>query len=45
MLCFNWTFVRFAPTEMLIQLTFENFNYVSSHNTNLDKIQVEIFGF
>ena len=36
LLKFNWTFVEFKVTEMLIQLDFENKNYVSSHGIHKD---------
>jgi hypothetical protein len=45
MLKFNWTFVEFKTMEMLIQLDFENINYVSSHNLDKDSIQLTIYGF
>ena len=42
---FNWTFVEFKTTEMLIQLNFENINVVSSHGMHKDSIQITIYGF
>ena len=45
MLKFNWTFLEFKTTEMLIQLDFENKNYVSSHSSDKDQIQLTIYGF
>jgi len=45
MLGFNWTFIKFTPTEMLIQVDFENLSYISSHGSDPDFIQVTIFGF
>jgi hypothetical protein len=30
MLGFNWTFIKFTPSEMLIQLDFEILSYISS---------------
>jgi hypothetical protein len=35
---FNWTFVKFTPLEMLIQLDFEHLKYVSSKSSNPDQI-------
>lgn len=45
MLQFNWTFISFTTSEMLIQLDFENKNYISSHNGFPDSIQLTINGF
>ena len=45
MLKFNWTFVEFQTTQMLIQLDFENRNYVSQYSNNKDFIQLTIYGF
>jgi hypothetical protein len=38
MLKFNWTLVSYQVTQLLIQLDFENVNYVSSHNSYRDQI-------
>ena len=45
MLKFNWTLVEYQTTQLLIQLDFENQNYVSSHSADRDRIQVTIYGF
>jgi hypothetical protein len=45
LLNFTWSLVEFQVTQLLIQLDFENQNYVSSHNSNKDQIQVTIYGF
>jgi len=45
LLDFNWTFVNFTATELLIQLDFQNLNYVSSHNQDPDAIKLTIYGF
>ena len=37
---FNWTFVSFTPTELQIQLDFEDVNSVSISNKNPDAIFV-----
>ena len=42
---FNWSFVEFKTTEMLIQLNIENINVVSSHGMHKDSIQITIYGF
>ena len=42
---FNWTFVSFTPTELQIQLNFEQVTYVSIHNSNPDFIHVQVFGY
>ena len=38
MLQFNWTFIKFTPIEMLIQLNFEHTEYVSSKSSDPDQI-------
>ena len=38
LLKFNWTLVDYQATQLLIQLNFENVDYVSSHNSNRDQI-------
>jgi hypothetical protein len=38
MLKINWTLVSYQVTQLLIQLDFENVNYVSSHNSDRDQI-------
>ena len=35
---FNWTLVEFQVSQLLIQLDFENLNYVSCHNSDRDQI-------
>jgi hypothetical protein len=45
MLKFNWTLVEYQPAQLLIQLDFENQNYVSSHSSDRDQIQITIYGF
>lgn len=40
----NWTFVNYTSSELLIQLTFENAMYVSSHSSDPEKVKVQIFG-
>jgi hypothetical protein len=35
---FNWTYVNFTPSELLIQLSFENMNYISSRAAYPDSI-------
>ena len=37
---FNWTFISFTPTELQIQLDFEDVNSVSISNKNPDAIFV-----
>ena len=44
LLKFNWTYVNFTSTELLIQLAFENVFDVSCHSMHLDSISVQIFG-
>ena len=44
LLHFNWTLIEFQVTQLLIQLDFENKNYVSSHNSAREQIQVTIYG-
>ena len=41
---FNWTYVDFTPSELLIQLDFEHINYISSNNGNPDSIKLTIYG-
>lgn len=38
LLNFNWTLVEYTVTQLVIQLNFENLNYVSSHNSDRDQI-------
>jgi hypothetical protein len=35
---FKWTFINFTKSEFFVQLDFENKNYVSSNNADLDSI-------
>ena len=41
----NWTFVRFSPTHLDIQLSFENPKVVSINNYDKDLIEMTIYGF
>jgi hypothetical protein len=45
MLGFNWTFIEFKSTELLLKLDFENQNCVSSHNMYPEQIYLTIYGF
>ncbi len=44
MMKFNWTVIDFTYKELLIQLNFENPNYISSTYAYPDSIQASIFG-
>ena len=41
---FNWTFVNYTQSELLIQLDFEHLNYISSRNADPDSIKATIYG-
>ena len=41
---FNWTFVDFTPRELLVQIDFENPNYISSNKGDPDSIKLIIYG-
>ena len=42
---FNWTFFSFTPTELSIQLDFENVNYVSLRSLDPDAIYLKVYGY
>ncbi len=41
---FNWSYADLTQKELLIQLDFDNSNYISTSTLNPDSIRMSIFG-